>query len=285
MKPEEQVLPTESSSQETARKSLFSTHWETTGEAQEVENYSQWSILAILSLILGVASLTAFLYYGCLFLAVLGIPITIVAYLRIQWSDGALLGSFAALIGLFFSVLTLVGVSVMWPYYEYTVRSEADRFFRIWFEAVKEKDIRRVVEMKNPTWSRKLDTDMNEWWKSKLDHKGEMAEEIISTFLSTINNLEMRTLWALGEKEQAKMEISYYQTTLNRYYDGKDTVTSLYAVTFTSPDQPEQSSDRKTFFIQITGERTKNHNDKTQLGWALSGFPTILKEIPEELKK
>ena len=285
MKPEEQVPPVDNSSQDTAsepvRKSLFSTHWETTEEALIVENYSQWSILAIFSLILGTLSLTAFLYYECLFLAVIGVPVTLAAYLRIQRSDGALLGSQAALLGLFFSVLTLVGVSVMWPYYQYTVRTEADRFFHIWFEAVKAKDIRQVVEMRSPAWGRNLDADMDDWWKSKLEHKGEMGREIIDGFLSTINDPCMRTLWALGKEA----DISYYQTPYNRYYDGKDTVTSLYAVTFTPQDQSEQSSGRQTFFIKIGAERTKNHNDKTQLGWALTGFPTVLKEIPEELKK
>ena len=277
MNTEEQVPPSQDvAGSEPVRKSLFSTHWETTGETQEVENYRQWSILAMISLILGVVSLIAFLYSSSLFLAIAGVPLALVAYFRIQRSEGALLGSFAALAGLFFAVLTLVGVSVLWPYYQYTVRSEADRFFHIWFDAVKEKDIRRVVEMKNPTWSRKLDTDMDAWWKSKLDHKGEMAEEIISTFLSTINDPCMRTLWALGEQA----DISYYQTTQNHYYDSKDTVTCLYAVTWTPPDQP-----RQTFFIKISAERTKNPKEATQLGWALAGFPTVVKELPEELKR
>ena len=283
MKSEEQVSPIANSSQgaatsEPVHKSLFSTHWETTVEAQEVENYRQWSILAMLSLVLGVVSMIAFLYPSCLFLAVAGALLTLVAYFRIKRSEGALLGSSAALLGLFCSILTLVGVSVMWPYYQYTVRAEADRFFHIWFDAIKAKDIRQVVEMKSPAWYRKLDTDMGAWWKSKLDHKGEMAREAIDGFLSTINDPCMRTLMALGEKA----DISYYRTTYNHYYDGKDTVTCYYAVTFPPPDQPDG---RETFFIKIGAERTRNPKDATQLGWALSGFPSVVKELPDELKK
>ena len=283
MKPEEQAVQIENPSRDVAasepvRKSLFSTHWETTEETQQIESYRQWSILAMISLILGIVSLIAFLYFPCLFLAVIGIPMALWAYVRIQRSEGLLIGSLAALLGLFLSILTFVGVSVMWPYYEYTVRTEADRFFHIWFDAVKAKDIRQVVEMRNPTWHRKLDIDMEDWWKSKLDHPGEMGREMIDGFLSTVNDQCMRTLWALGEQA----EISYYQTTYNYYYNSKDTVTCLYAVTFTPPDQ---SGNRETFFIKISAERVRNPNDKTQLGWALAGFPTVVNELPEELKK
>jgi len=270
MKSEEQTPQTDSS---TKRPSLFSTHWEATEESENVVNYRQWSILAMLSLVLGTVSLVAFLYSSCLFLPILGVPMALVAYFRIKRSDGVLLGSFAAQAGLFLSTLTLVGVSVMWPYYQYTVRREADRFFRIWFDAAKTNNIRQVIEMRSPTWHRKLDADMETWWKSKLDHKGEMAMEMISTFQMSLNEPHMRTLWALGDRA----DISYYKTTWNHYHDAKDTVTSIYAVTVAQPDNP---NDRETFFLTMSAERTKNPNDETQFGWALKGPPAIVKELP-----
>jgi len=275
MKLEEQPPQTNSSPQRT---SLFSTHWEANEESLELGSYRQWSILAILSLICGVVSLIAFLYVSSVFIAVAGIPLALWAYFRIQRSGEALIGSYAALFGLFFSMFTLVGVSVMWPYYQYTVRTEADRFFRIWFDTVKAKDIRQIIEMRSPHWHRKVDADIEDWWKSKLTFKGEMDRESVDMFVSTLNDPCMKTLWVLGEQA----DISYYRTVFNRYYDSKDTVTCLYAVTLT---RPEQSNQRETFFIRIGAERTKNPKDATHLGWALSGFPSVVKELPEELKK
>ena len=268
MKPEEQAPHT----------SLFSTHWETTGEVQEVENYRQWSILAMISLVLGILSLIAFLYPWCTFVAVIGIPMSLAAYFHVKRSSGVLLGSPAAQCGLFLSVLTLVGVSVMWPYYQYTVRTEANRFFGFWFDAVKAKDVRLLFEMRSPTWYRKLDADMEDWWRSKLAYKGEMDREAIDMFLMTLNDPVLKTLWVLEERA----EITYYKTVHNHYHDSKDTITSLYAVTVTPPDRP---NDRETFLIRISAERTKNPQDAAQFGWALKGFPSVVKELPRELKQ
>ncbi|MCL2305362.1 MAG: hypothetical protein FWC43_08475 [Planctomycetaceae bacterium] len=268
---------------QTPHKSLFSTHWETTEESQEVENYCQWSILAMISLVLGIVSLVAFLYVECLFLAIVGVPMALWAYFRIQRSRGALLGSFAALIGLFFATFTLVGVSVLWSYYQYTVRMEADRFFQIWFDAVKSQDIPLVFEMQNPVWYRRLGVAPEDWWKSKLTHNAERERENVNGFLTVLNDPCMKTLWVLGNQA----DISYYKTLFNCYDDGKDMVACLYAVTFMPPEQ----TDRETFFIKISARRTRNPRDNTQRGWALGAggdswaFPTVVRELPEELKR
>ena len=262
---------------EPIRKSLFSTHWESVEEAQEVASYSQWSLLAMLSLLCGVISLMAFLYSNCIFIAAIGILLSIWAYFHVKQSQGALIGSKAALLGLSLSIIALVGVTTMWSYYQYTVRTEANRFFRIWFDAVKTKNIRLVTEMKNPAWYRKLDTDLEDWWKSKLTYKGEMDKEAVDMFVSNLNDPCMKTLWALGDRA----DVSYYKTIHNSYYDSKDTVVALYAVTVAKPDDV---NDCETFFVRFGAERVKNPKDETQLGWSTSGFPSLLKELPEELK-
>ena len=262
---------------EPIRKSLFSTHWESVEEAQEVESYNQWSLLAMLSLLCGIVSLMAFLYSNCLFIAVGGILLSLWAYFHVKQSQGALIGSKAALLGLSLSIIALVGVTVMWSYYQYTVRMEANRFLRIWFDAVKTKNVRLITEMKSPTWYRTLDSDLEEWWKSKLTYKGEMERESVEMFVSSLNDPCMRTLWALGDSA----DISYYKTTHNSYYDSKDTVTAIYAVTVAKPGDV---NDRETFFIKFGAERVKNPKDGTQLGWSISGFPSLFKELPEEFK-
>ena len=260
---------------EPIRKSLFATHWESVEEAEEIESYSQWSLLAMLSLLCGLASLMAFLYSNCIFIAVIGILLSLVAYFFVKQSQGALLGSKAALLGLSLSIISLVGVTTMWSYYQYTVRTEANRFFRIWFDAVKTQNIRLAVEMKNPAWYRKLDTDLEDWWKSKLTYKGEMDREAVDIFVFSLNEPCLKTLWVLGDKA----DISYYKTIHNAYYDSKDSVVTLYAVTVAKPDDV---NDRETFFVKFSAERIKNPKDTTQLGWSITGFPSLLKELPEE---
>ena len=231
----------------------------------------------MLSLLCGIVSLTAFLYSNCIFIAIGGILLSLFAYFHVKRSQGALIGSKAALLGLSLSIIAFVGVTAMWSYYQYTVRTEANRFLRIWFDAVKAKNIRLVVEMRTPTWYRKLDSDLEDWWKSKLTFKGEMDREGVDMFVSSLNDPCMKTLWALGDQA----DISYYKTIHNSYYDSKDTVALLYAVTVAKPNN---INDRETFFIKFGAERVKNPNDKTQLGWATSGFPSLLKELPEEFK-
>ncbi len=265
-----------SPSTEPVRKSLFSTHWETDGgDARELDTYRQWSILAMLALICGIVSLTAFLYPSCIIIAAFGILLGLIAYFRVTSSQGTLIGMRAALLGLSLSTIALVGVIVLWQYYQYTVRVEADRFLHIWFDAIKAKNIRQIVEMKNPTWYRNLDSADEAWWKSKLEVKGEMGEEIISNFLMTINDPCVKTLWALGDQA----DISYYRTVKNIYHDSKDTVSMIYAVTIPQKDDPNI---RETFFIKIGLERTLNQKDATQRGWAITGFPTVVKELPKE---
>ena len=262
---------------EPARKSLFSTHWESAEDVQEVESYRQWSLLAILALLCGVVSLTAFMYSYCVFIAIGGILLSLWAYFHVKRSQGALLGSKAALWGLSLSIIAIVGVSVLWSYYQYTVRTEANRFLRIWFDAVKSKNIRLVMEMKNPTWSRKLDSDLTDWWKSKLTHKGETDREFVDIFITSINDPCLKTLWALGDRA----DITYYKTINNFYHDSKDSLVMIYAVTVAKPDDV---NDRETFFIKLGAERTRNPRDTTQLGWAITSFPSLFKELPEELK-
>jgi len=230
----------------------------------------------MLSLLCGIVSLMAFLYSNCIFIALGGILLSLWAYFHVKRSQGALIGSKAALLGLSLSIIAFVGVTTMWSYYQYTVRTEANRFLRIWFDAVKTQNIRLAVEMKSPTWYRKLDSDLEEWWKSKLTYKGEMDREGVDMFVSSLNEPCMKTLWALGDRA----DISYYKTVHNAYYDSKDTVVALYAVTVAKPDDV---NDRETFFVRFGAERTKNPKDATQLGWSITGFPAIVKELPEEL--
>lgn len=262
------------------RKSLFSddstqsiaARWNTVEESTEIQSYKRWSIFAIVAFLIGVLSLSGFLYIECLLISLLGMIVSLIAYFLILRSQGTLVGARVALLGLALSIFSCVGVATTWTYYEYTVRREADRFFRLWFDVVKTKDVRLIVDMRLPTWSRQLDMSNEEWWKSKMDVKGEMRQEILSEFLDTINHNGMRTLMALGDDA----EISYYKTAANSYHDSQDRISIIYAVTMIEPE-------RQTFFIQIYGTRSHNPQNKKQLGWALQAFPKFI--VPEEFSQ
>lgn len=265
------------------RKSLFSdepaqagtSHWNSIGE-DDLQSYKRWSILAIVACLVGILSLSGFLYRECFLISLLGILLSLIAYILIIRSQNTLTGTKVALLGLGLSVFSCVGVATTWSYYQYTVRKEADRFFRLWFDEVKSNNIRLVMEMKKPTWSRSVENSNEDWWKSHLDVQGPMRGDMIGEFMNSLNNPCMRTLMALGNEA----EISYYKTTSVYYYDSQDKVSTIYAVTMMNPDN---KNERQTFFIQMRATRSKNQKNPKQLGWSLNDLPAF--QLPDEFSQ
>lgn len=251
----------------TSSNSLFSKTWNDADE--EVGVYSRLSIPALLSFLFAAASFLVFFSIWFFFLSLLGIALALVAIVTIRRSEGGLTGLALAQLGLCLSIVSLVAVSVLWPSYHYGVRREADHFFRIWFEALREDNIPQAKGLQSYYWGRPQHEDREKWWHSQYENK--FSHRDIHNY---VENDLLRVLLALG----SKAEVSRYQFLSTVSQDSKDAVVAVYAVTY-----PTEDGKTETFFVKMSGEREYPTGDATSAGWRLSRMPEFY--LPPEFQE
>lgn len=256
---------------EPVRKSLFSANWEPGEDETDIREYRSVSLTAIAAFVFGLLSFLGFLYKSCLVLSIFGIVFSLLACFFIARSQGTVLGRSLALFALSCSLICLTGVSSMWTYYEFTVKEEARRFCRIWFNGVRDKNIKFVMDMESATWYRKHDMSEEDWWRSKLVVEGPIKDSM-EMFISSLNEKCFKTLWVLGDNAK----FTYYKTDGISFHDSQDSVAQTYAVTFN-----DEQGKTKTFFIKFHLKRVLNHEDESQRGWMLIGNPKLA-DLPVE---
>ena len=247
--------------------SIFSTTWNDASENEEV-SYRRLSATALVAFFVGILSFVIYFSVWFFFIAVIGIVLALIAVWSIRRSEGLLFGWGLAHCALALSIISLVSVSVLWPYYLYELRLEGNRFFRIWFNALQTNNIPLAKGMGSPYWERPSIDNEEKWWKDQYADKWKHR----SIHGYTDNKL-IRVLLALG----TKAEITYYKTLSSFVGDGKDTVVSVYAVTY-----PSESGEKETFFIKMTGVRQYPTKDIKNAGWSLDPFPELY--VPAEYK-
>ncbi|MDR0869248.1 MAG: hypothetical protein LBN39_00500 [Planctomycetaceae bacterium] len=246
--------------------SLFSATWNDASESDA--SYTRFSILALLAALSGVASFLVFMTPWFFFLGVTGVLLSFGAVFAIVRSDGTLTGIRTAQFGLCASLISLFGVAVLWPVYQYGVQREADWFFRIWFEELGKDNLPLAKGLTSMYWERPATQDPEKWWKDQYENK--FAHKSIHTY--TDNKL-VRIIAALGEKA----EVSYYKTLSVTTTDEKDIVANVYAVSY-----PNKEGKTETFFVKMTGRRAFPSGDVRSAGWALDGEPQFY--LPDEFK-
>ncbi len=245
--------------------SSFSTSWNDASESDAV--YTRVSVNALLALLFGVASFLVFMTPWLFFLGLIGMALGFVALLVIRKSEGSLTGGRVAALGLSLSIISLVAVGTLWPTYHYLVRKEADRFFQLWFQQLAEGNIPLAKGMTSVYWARGIPKDAETWWQEQ--YKDKYAHRDIHRYME---NKLVRVLLALGKDAK----VSYYKNLRVETDDGKDTVSSVYAVTYPAAGRTE------TFFVKMTGQRHLPGGDMPSAGWALLSEPDIF--VPEEFK-
>ncbi|GHT34514.1 hypothetical protein FACS189427_01970 [Planctomycetales bacterium] len=236
-------------------------------KADEEASYTRLSVLAVLAFIFGLLSFLDFFSFWFAFIGVAGIVLSFAAVWNINRSEGALTGLSFAQLGLACSIISFTAVLVLWPAYHYGIRKEADRFFRLWFQIYTdnsipvEKKIPLAMGMNSLYWSRPIMDDLEKWWTTQYDNK--FAHHAVHQHL---DNKLVRVMLELKNKA----EVSYYKTLSVNTTDEKDTVETVYAVTF-----PADNGEKKTFFLKMTGERRFPSGDVKSAGWTLAKMPEI----------
>jgi hypothetical protein len=250
----------------TENQSLFSSTWNDASEEDVL--YTRLSIPALLAAMFGVASFLIFMTPWFFFISVLGMFFSFIAIRSIRKAEGSLIGLRFAHFGLCSSIVSLTAVAILWPTYQYGVRLEADRFFRVWFDALRNNNIPLAKELTFPYWERPDSDKPEEWWKKQYENN--FLHQSIHSY--TDNKL-IRVLLALGDKAK----VSYYKTLVVTTSDARDTVVTVYAVSF-----PNDNGQTETFFVKMIGKRLFPSGDIKSAGWALVGVPTLI--VPDELK-
>lgn len=239
--------------------SIFEKHWNDAGEGQE-RSYRRLSLLALLSLLFALSAPLVFLSLWLCFFGIGGILFALWAIVAIHRSEGLLSGAFLAQIALSLSVISLVSVSVFWPYYHYRAGLEAREFCKEWFQALRTDNVPVVYSLSLPSWMRRPDpSDAENWWQTLVDDRN--LHRVVDRMLQ---NRLLRTMLALGEKAEA----SYHSTGSVETENGQTTLTLFYAVTY-----PVESGKKHTFFVPLRVRRLINDTDGRTVGWQLLTQP------------
>ncbi|MGL6226529.1 MAG: hypothetical protein ACRC10_07875 [Thermoguttaceae bacterium] len=247
-------------------KSFFDSTWvaDMDGDAAEVVLRPRLSLLAVWAFVCGIGALFALLNVYLLVLVPIGLLFGVLAHLLIDRSNYFVKGRFLADCAIVFSLSAVIAVFTADQYYAYTVRQQGDIFFKIWFQAVKDKNMRLVWELDAPSWERKWGDEAS-WWREKLFKPKEETLPV----LQRLNNPIFKTLWMLGDRA----EITRVKTVQQKLVGDQDVLGNIYAITF-----PSLNERKETFFLLIEGIRERDELDKKVWGWKINDAPRLLSQ-------
>jgi len=249
--------------------SIFKTSWNDASEAEP--SYTRLCVSALLSVFFGLGTFLVYFTPWFFFLGVIAILLSCAALWTIRSAEGTLTGTSLAYVGLCSAVIALVSIFLFWQTYQYGVRREADQFFRLWFAAVQQGDIPQAKEYQSLYSRRSQAATAEEWWEAQYEEK--YAHRAVHRY---VENKLIRVLMALGDEAA----VSLYKTLSTHSEQEFDTVTSVYAVTFSA-----ESGGTETFFVRISGKRMypSDSSDFKAAGWRIEGMPAFY--LPDEFKK
>lgn len=132
----------EQTSQSAARTPTFHSD-----DVESLGNYRTLSVLALVSLVIGLASPLAFSAPLALAIPIVGIGIALVALRRISVSDGVLAGRWAALAGFALCVVSLLAVFSYHQVLEHLRVREAQEFGKQWLATLQAGDTKRAFRL------------------------------------------------------------------------------------------------------------------------------------------
>lgn len=208
-------------------------------EEPDVSQYRAISVLAVVSLILGLLSPTAMFSPLLWVLPPIALVVSVLALRRIAFFAPALIGRKAALTGLALSVALSIAAPVHWLSYRWVMRNEARQFGPLYFQYLAKQEPHKAFQLTEPPEARQpLDENL---WKYYSTHP-----ETYEEFEGYLKRPVVRTLLALGDRAIVR----YYDTEW-QYQDGReDVVYQTYAVTI------DNDGEQQTFFIGLRLNRS-----------------------------
>ena len=119
-------------------------------EESSLVEYRRISVLAVVSCLLGVLSITTFSGPLLLALPVAGVGIGLLALAKIAAGEGRLAGRRLALAGIFLAVLFGVAATARPMVHRQLLHRQAEAFTRQWFQLIAEGEVEQAVDLVNP---------------------------------------------------------------------------------------------------------------------------------------
>lgn len=225
------------------------------------------SVWAVLSAVVAVPSLLAFMNLNFLGFSIAALAMALVAFWLIYRSGGELSGTSVAGFGLALSLATLIGGPFNARVYRVSFDKQAEEFAQYWFETVKSDNIALTRQLQDPYWRRVLfvtHDDVVSFWIRAMGNE----EEPHASMHGFLANPTLLTINKLGDR--AKM--THYKTVSDFITSDKESTSRIYAITI----EPEKPGEKKqTFFINLLMERVKA---KTEEEGTLHGWTVVFNE-------
>lgn len=205
----------------------------------EVVDYQAVSGLAVIGLLVGLASALALIWPWLWIAALVGIVLNFVALVRIAMLAPSLTGGRLAIAGLLVSVFFTAMVPTNWLTYRWAIRRQARQVASLWFDALQNDQPVKAYQLSlDPRYRRPLDE-----LARKVRQSGSTPRTELRTY---VDQPDVRCLLALDGKAQVR-----HYATEDQFDDEKrhEFVVEVYAVTF------DEQGQKKTFFVRLTLER------------------------------
>ncbi len=215
--------------------------WTEDHNATELSNYHSVSRLAIVSLLVGIASALAWLGPYMWWFPVGAIAISVASLIHVNRPNSELIGRKAAMFGLCLALISGIGAPTRYYAYRYLVQQEGERFAMQWFDYLRKGEFEKAHQMTVVITQRQpLDESLWDFYRERSDWATKLREYT--------NTPIVRTLLALGDRAEARL----HKRLGVAVYPRADAVVDQFAVTY------EEDGVKKSFFLVLFLERHFN---------------------------
>jgi len=206
----------------------------------DIAEYRAMSVSAVAGLVLGLLSAAALVDPLAWLVPLAGVLLCALALRKIALAAPALIGRKAALAGLVLSVLFGTAAVAERVTYRSLVRNEGQRFARLWFELLAERDPKKAFQLTlAPRERHPLDEGLSRFYR-----EGPRWHRML---LDYVERPVVRTLLALGPNAVVR----YYETDGQETEGDRDKLYQVFAVTF------DDAGRKTTFFVGLALHRVK----------------------------
>ncbi len=230
----------------------------------EMSDYQSVNVFAIAALLVGLASVLAFIHPLLWSIPVVAIGLSGVALYLISHSAGAQVGRKIALVGLA-AALALGAAALSKQFvFQWAVQREAQTYCQLWFDLLARGEPHKAHQLANsPLARQRLDSDLWEHYRNVPDAR--------TSLHGFVEQPMVRALLELGDQTDVQLFESFAETRKR-----KTTVLQIYSVSYHTPDGI------KTFFCSMNLERTRD-STTGNAEWRLVDFQGAIPSPFEEL--
>jgi hypothetical protein len=226
-------------------------------DVESLDNYRSLSVLALVTLVVGLASPLAFTAPIALAIPLLGIALALVALRRIATSEGLLAGRGLAIIGLAFSIASLLAVLSFGQATRFLLVRQAEEFARGWLETVLSGDTRRAFSLT----TRGAQPDL------PVDQPGTAQQNPYDGFM---DHPAIKQLLEVGPRGSVQLEST---TSYDRRAHGQCWINQRYLVSPASGSTSKQVGQpaRTPFHVELLLQRGRLPNE-SQSRWLVVSY-------------